>query len=53
METNFADQEFRVYGILKFQEINFRGLLGSEKTAKITHLESLDVYGRKESHIMQ
>ena len=32
-ETIFADQEFQVYG------------LGSAKTAKITRLEKLDVYG--------
>ena len=34
-ETIFADQEFRVYSILKF----------SAKTAKITRLENLDAYG--------
>ena len=27
-ETVFADQELRVYGLLKFHELNFRGLLG-------------------------
>ena len=40
-ETLFADQEFRVYGILKFRELNFRELLESAKTAKITRLENL------------
>ena len=44
-ETIFVDQEFRVYGILKFRELNFRGLLESAKTAKTTLLENLDVYG--------
>ena len=44
-ETIFADQEFRVYGILKFRELNFRGLLKSAKTAKIMHRENLDSYG--------
>ena len=41
-ETNCTDQKFRVYGILKFCKLNFRGLL---KSAKITLLENLDVYG--------
>ena len=27
-KTIFADHEFRVYGILKFRELNFRGLVG-------------------------
>ena len=27
-ETIFVDREFRVYGILKFCELNLRGLLG-------------------------
>ena len=45
METIFADQEFRVYSILKFHVRNFHGLPGSVKTAKITRLENLDVYG--------
>ena len=46
VETIFADQEFRVYGILKFRQLNFRGLLatGSAKTAKITCLENLHLY---------
>ena len=44
-ETIFADQEFRVYGFVKFRELNFRELLKSVKTAKITRLENLDVYG--------
>ena len=44
-ETIFADQEFRVYGFVKFCELNFRGLLKSAKTAKITRLENLDIYG--------
>ena len=30
-ETIFADQVFRVYDILKFRGLNFRGLLGSTK----------------------
>ena len=41
-EKIFADQEFSVYSILKFRELNFCGLL---KSAKITCLENLDVYG--------
>ena len=45
-ETIFADQEFRVYSILKFRELNFRRLLKSVKTTKITRLENLDVYGK-------
>ena len=45
-ETIFADQELRVYGILKFCELNFHGLLKSAKTAKIMRLEDLDVYSR-------
>ena len=44
-ETIFADQEFPVYGILKFRELNFHELLKSAKTAKSTHLENLDIYG--------
>ena len=44
-ETIFAEQAFRVYGIVKFRKLNFRGLLESAKTAKITGLENLDVYG--------
>ena len=43
--NSFVAQEFRVYRILKFRELNFCGLLGSAKTAKITRLENLDVYG--------
>ena len=43
-ETIFVDQEFRVYGNLNFRELNFRGLLKSVKTAKITLFENLDVY---------
>ena len=31
--------------IIKFRERNFRDLLESAKTAKIMHLENLDVYG--------
>ena len=46
-ETVFVDQEFRVYGIQKFRELNFRGLLKSVKTAKIMRRKNLDVYGKK------
>ena len=35
------------YGILKFRELNFRELLESAKTAKITFPENLDVYGSR------
>ena len=44
-EQFFADQEFGVYGVLIFRELNFRELLGSAKTAKITHLQNLNLYG--------
>ena len=44
----FSDQEFQGYGILKFRELNFRGLLKSAKTAKIMRLENLDVYGMQQ-----
>ena len=44
-ETIFADEEFRIYSILKFRELNFRGLLKSAKTAKIMRLKNLDAYG--------
>ena len=40
-ERIFADQDFLIYGVLKFHELNFHGLLGS---AKIALLENLDVY---------
>ena len=43
-ETTFADQEFRVYRILKFHVPDFRGLLGTAETAKTTRLENLHVY---------
>ena len=49
VETIFTDQEFqefRVYGILKFCELNFCGLLGICETAKIMRLEDLGVYGK-------
>ena len=49
-ETIFADQEFRIYDILIFRERNFRGLLGSAKTAKITRLENLEVYDNTNSY---
>ena len=38
-ETIFTDQAFRVYGILKFCQLNFRELLKSVKTKKITRFE--------------
>ena len=41
--TIFVDQGFRVYDIQKFCKLNYHGLL---KSAKVTHLENLDVYGR-------
>ena len=44
-ETIFADQQFRVYGFVKFRELDIRELLKSVKTAKITRPENLDVYG--------
>ena len=37
-ETIFVDQEFQefqLYGILKFRELNFRGLLGIHKNREI------------------
>ena len=43
-ETIFTDLEFRVWGIVKFGELNFRGFIESANTAKITLLEILDVY---------
>ena len=43
-ETIFADKEFRAYSNLKFCKLNFRGMGGSMTTAKIKHLENLDVY---------
>ena len=44
-ETIFADQEFRVYGIQKFRQPNFRGLL-------YTIRENSENYGpRKFGHI--
>ena len=49
-ETIFMDQEFRVYSILKFRELNFRGLLKSAKTVKIMHFENLDTYGMLKVH---
>ena len=51
VETIFVDQEFRVYGILKLFQLNFRGLLGSAKTMKITRLENLDIYGSQHDHM--
>ena len=38
-ETIFADQEFRVYGIINFASLKFREL-------KITQRENLDVYSK-------
>ena len=40
--NNFHGSRVWVHGILKFRELHFRGLL---KSAKITRLENLDVYG--------
>ena len=45
VETIFAGEEFRVYGILKFRVLNFRGLLGFAKTMNIVRLEILGIYG--------
>ena len=36
-----------VHDIVKFCQLNFRRLLGSTKTAKITCLKNLDVYGTR------
>ena len=43
-ETIFADQGFRIYGILKFSDIKFHRLLKSVKTVKIMCLQYLDVH---------
>ena len=34
-KTIFADQEFQIYGVPKFCELNFHGLLGSAKPRKL------------------
>ena len=44
VETIFADQEFRVYGVLKFRELSFRELLGIRENHEILRLENLDIY---------